>query len=123
MEESAAEYFIPQYSDAPCTVFSDAESLFGYLITHQDESYSVYFSHLVPRSDILNCMLFFTSDGNVIFGITVSHMNQQELMVHLNELLELVNGKAGYIAVEEPPPLTTKEFICIANEAALGKIR
>lgn len=65
--ESAAEYEIPQYSDAPTTVFTQASDLIRYCCDNPNEVHAVYWrSETRPE----HAMVFFYGDGGLIFGVS-----------------------------------------------------
>ncbi len=55
-------------------------------------------------------MLFFTSDGGLISGLTVATEDPELAGTTLRQLAESVDARYGYATWEQPPPDTALEF-------------
>ncbi|PTB92994.1 hypothetical protein C9994_13410, partial [Marivirga lumbricoides] len=69
-KESADEYEIPQYSENPNQKFNNAEDLMTFLESNAEYSQSIYWRNTEEKSLNKHGMIFYTSDGNMIFGIS-----------------------------------------------------
>ena len=67
-------------------------------------------------------MLFFTSDGAMIAGLTLHDESPDAVARTLRELAETLRADYGYVVWEEPPPDTREEFIERTAEAGLPKL-
>ena len=70
-EPSAAEYEFPQYSDRPGAVYSSPWELIDRLVAAPDQPHSLYWRNRRSAHE-LHAMLFFTTDGGLIAGLTVA---------------------------------------------------
>ena len=62
-------------------------------------------------------MLFFTTDGGLIAGLTVATEDLDRASTTLRQLAQSVDARYGYATGEQPPPDTTSEFKAIARTA------
>ena len=120
-DEAASEYEFPQYTDEPLGVYSSATDLIEKLIKNPNEPYSIYWNN-PQNGSVSNGMLFFTSDGRLIIGISVKTDKPGEIANYLQKLSKAVHGKFGYSAFEEPPPDTVQDFVDLVKASALPKI-
>lgn len=104
-EETAVDYPVPRYSDAPEICLDSADELLSYLERHSDEPHSIYWASQAS-GDPQNAMLFATVDGHAIYGLSVER-NEQE---YLATLMSFLNSANGYIDFEYPPPDSAPEF-------------
>ena len=120
-DEAATEYEFPQHVDEPLAVYSSVADLIGKLIANPNEAYSIYWNN--PRNGpVSNGMLFFTSDGSLIIGISVTTDESGETAKYLKELSKTVDGKFGYAIFEEAPPGTVQDFINLVKALPAPKI-
>lgn len=68
-EESADEYEVPQYGNKTDLVFSSSMELIDFLVEKHQEPYTIYWKN-TDKSDLIGSMCFFTTDGNIILGIS-----------------------------------------------------
>jgi hypothetical protein len=120
-EESADEYFIPQYSENPIIEFDNADDLMTYLESNPEYSQSIYWRNTDESNPNKHGMIFYTKDGNMIFGISrnadmsgnLKTENEDEC---LKEMKDFFNTELGYINYENPPADTYDEFVEIVNQ-------
>src|SRR4051794_31404958 len=93
MKESASDYSLPQYADAPNFVFHTASVLLEYLVDHPNEPYTVYYRTDDFCEPLQNAILSFTTDGHLIVGLTVHAQSPLELGKYLERLAIAVDGK------------------------------
>ena len=62
-------------------------------------------------------MLFFTTDGGLIVGLTATTEDPDLAATTLHALLKSVDARYGYSAWEQPPPGTASEFEAKARTA------
>jgi hypothetical protein len=111
--ESADEYQVPQYDENPTATFNAAEDAVAYCIVHPAESLNLYWRCL-GENDPAHAMVFFTADGSLILGLSVSEKSERWLA----DLLAATGGTTGAVAFEEPPPGTADEFLAWAEQRA-----
>lgn len=119
-EESSDEYLIPQYSDTPIEAFDNADDLMTYLESNPEYSQSIYWRNTDENNPNKHGMIFYTEDGNMIFGISrISDMSEESNTDNedacLQEMKEFFNSEIGYIHYESPPVNSYVEFIEIVN--------
>jgi hypothetical protein len=112
-EETADEYRIPQYSDSPHTIFRSSSEIISYCCSHISEPYSVYWKN-AGNSGPTFAMVFFTSDGFLILGLSVDEGMDKR---YFFELQKQTKSNIGYVTFECPPPGTAVEFCRLANQA------
>lgn len=100
---------MPQYGKTTAHVFHHSDAIIDYLTVNSNEPYSLYFKNR-NESEIHFAMLFFTSDGNLIIGISTPAGNSTQEQNVLKQLLEFAESDAGYITYEEPPPYSADTF-------------
>lgn len=105
---AADEYEFPEYSETPVVVFSTAAEAIRYCEAHPDAAHGFYFRN--PNGSPAHAMLFFTSDGGLILGVSVVEGEQRALA----ELREHAGSEVGYITFESPPAETVAEFYQVA---------
>jgi hypothetical protein len=111
-EETAVDYGIPQHVDSPHTTFLTAVEVVAYCCEHTSEPYSVYWRRL-GDGDPAYAMVFFTSDGFLILGLSTEEGTAKRCFA---ELLEHNGSDIGYVTIETPPPETATEFRRFAEE-------
>ena len=114
-EPSADEYEFPLHSDRPDAVYSSPWQLIDRLLAIPQQRHSIYWTNRDP-GDLRNAMLFFTTDGGLIAGLTVETDEPSRASTMLRQLAESLGARYGYAACEEPPPDTTSEFKARARE-------
>ncbi len=120
-EESADEYLIPQYSEDPTSKFDNAEELMIFLESNPEYSQSIYWRNKDEENLNKHGMIFYTKDGNMIFGITrnadmsgnLNTENEDECLMEMKKYFKTENG---YIQYENPPADSYDEFVGIVNE-------
>ena len=108
-EESAAEYEFPRFADRPDAVYDSPWDLIDRLLADPTQPHSLYWRN--PRSGpVLHAMLFFTTDGSLIAGLTVATEDQDRAGAMLRQLAGSVEARYGYALAEAPPPDSASEF-------------
>ena len=113
-EESAVEYEIPQYADQPEIMFYTAPDLIEYCCTHLSAVQTIYW-HNTTLMRPEHAMVFFLSDGHVVFGLSTDMDDEDEVQRLFNELQSFVGSTIAYVTYEEVPGLTAEEFIDLAR--------
>ena len=104
-EETQEDYSLPHLSDAPHIFFASQDELLDYLESHPSEPYALYWQSAVA-DDPRNAMVFPTSDGCMIYGLSV----EQRARRYLSEVMSFLKEGKGYVAFECPPPTTAAAF-------------
>lgn len=115
-EESAEEYEVPRNSDHPDSVYTSVDDLIRMLAASPAEGHAVYWHNSQP-GPILNGMLFFTTDGGLVVGLSIADEDADAARQILSQLAATVGAAHGYATFEEPPPATTPEFLARARSA------
>ena len=117
-KESADEYLIPQYADNPKYEFDNANDLMEYLEENPKIEQSIYWNNLDVGNLNRHAMIFYTSESNMIFGISRNNYgveNTQNEEVCLAEMKQFLETDKGYITYECPPETELDEFIKMVN--------
>lgn len=119
-EERAEEYFIPQYADNPTQQFSNAGDLMTYLETHPEYSNRIYWTNKNKINPNKHGMIFYTKDGNMIFGISREaamdgSLNTDNEVEGLRKMKAYFKTELGYIHYEHPPVDTYDKFVEVVN--------
>jgi hypothetical protein len=112
-EPAADEYEVPRYADAPAIVFRTPGELVAYCVGHPAEPHGVYWRCL-GGGDPARAMVFFTTDGALILGLSVASDADRWLA----ELLAATGSAVGWVGFEEPPPDSASEFAALAARQA-----
>lgn len=104
-EPSTEEYRVPQFADEPTTVFFESMELVAYCVAQHDVAHGIYWRNL-DDCDPFHAMVFFTSDGGMVLGLSVVANPDR----WLGDLLSMIGGEIGYWTFEEPPPDSILEF-------------
>ncbi len=111
-EETADDYCIPQHADSPHTIFRTAPEVVAYCCCHASETQSIYWRR-VGDGDPAYAMVFFTSDGFLILGLSTDESTADR---YFAELRTHAGSDTGYVTVESPPPETAAEFRRFTHE-------
>lgn len=114
-EESAVAYVVPQYAEDPIKEFKHAEDLMTFLEKHTHFGQSIYWRNTDANSLNLHAMVFYTEEGNMIFGISRTAEKAEEIedtnqFECLDEMKAFFNTDVGYIDYENPPEEPYFEF-------------
>ena len=113
-EPAADEVEVPQYADDPDAVFESPDDAVEWLLARPHEPHGLYWR--TPRGDgAAQAMLFFTTDGGLIAGLTVD--DDAAAADWLRRLAGSVDARYGYVAFETPPPETAADFRAAAAGA------
>jgi len=107
-EQSAEDYVFAQFTGQPLLIVKLAREAIQYCESHSAETQSLYFRNLGAGPE--HAMLFFTSDGGLVFGLSVVERPDEWFA----RLKDYVGSDCGYIAFESPPPVTVAEFRALA---------
>ncbi|HET8741808.1 MAG TPA: hypothetical protein VFM41_04245 [Gaiella sp.] len=99
----------PQYSDRPDAVYGSPWQLIDQLLAQPTQPHSLYWRNPRP-GHVLHAMLFFTTDGGLIAGLTVATEDPERAGTTLRQLARSVDGRYGYATWEQPPPDTAFDF-------------
>jgi hypothetical protein len=108
----ATEYEVPQFAEHPTTLFQSADELIAYLEVNQNELHAIYWYNL-EEGGLTGAMCLFTSDGQVIFGITCKtlHPDTTNEAHYLQALLHFCNSTQGLIEYDTPAARDTAAFL------------
>lgn len=120
-EESTDEYIIPQFSENPEHEFDNAEDVMTFLESNSEYSQGIYWRNKDEENLNKHGMIFYTSDGNMILGISRNadmsgNLNTENEDECLKEMKKYFKTENGYIHYENPPADSYDEFVAIVNE-------
>jgi hypothetical protein len=110
-EPCADDYPVPESSDSRTLVLQTDNEILTFLADHPNEPYALYWNGAGASST--QAMLFYTCDGNIIFGLAVEAEYPAD---HLRHLSEFVGAEFAMLGTEERPPSTTPEFIALCQQ-------
>lgn len=110
-EPYADDYPVPEGSDSPKLVFKTETEILRYLADHPGEPYALYWND--GRASSTQAMLFYTADGNIIFGLAVETASPSESLGHLAAFL---GAEFSMLGSEARPPSATAEFIALCQQ-------
>lgn len=108
-EQASVDYCFPRYVELPQLVLESAEEAMHYCVSHPTEAQSFYFRNTNPEP--AHAMLFFTSDGGLILGLSVHEDSDR----WFDRLKEHTRCTIGYITHESPPVDTVAAFRVMAT--------
>ena len=105
--ESADEYEIPQYAEAPTTVFTEVADLIRHCCSNRSEVHTIYW-----RSDSQSehAMVFFLRDGGLIVGISTPADDARRVDEVACELERFLGSQEVIVTYENLPPDSTEDF-------------
>ena len=109
--ESADEFGFPEFAEVPTVVFTTSAEAIRYCEAHPGAAHRFYFRN--PKGSPAHAMLFFTSDGGLILGLSVVKGEKQAY----SRLVGHAGSDIGYITFESPPHDTAAEFRQAAEAA------
>ena len=120
-QESADEYFIPQYSENPIHKFDNVGKLMIFLESNREYAQNIYWESTVDENLNKHAMIFYTKDGCMIFGIsqnaeTNGEFNTKTIDTCLLKMKEFLKTNIGYIDYENPPANTYKKFVELVED-------
>jgi len=107
------DYPVPEAAAEPEAILETESEILVYLESHPKEPYGLYWNDAAP-STYDQAMLFYTSDGMVIFGLACGEHSVEE---KLKKLRECVGAKWAMKGWEQRPPETSTEFIKLCQQA------
>ena len=113
-EQSADEYEVLQYAQSPARIFRTPEELIDHCCHHKEECHAIYWRVLANEAS--HAMLFFLSDGHVIYGLSVDSEKQASIDRLRDQMTETLEASPPLVLWECAPPDSATEFI-----AALSK--
>ncbi|HTI72788.1 MAG TPA: hypothetical protein VMF06_22635 [Candidatus Limnocylindria bacterium] len=114
-EPTRVDYPVPENSDLPKYLFKTESEILNYLETHSGEPYGLYWND--AGGSRAQAMLFYTTDGKVIFGLA---NDEPEPGKTLKELADFVGATYSMFGSEQRPPETTREFIAACSPSCAG---
>jgi hypothetical protein len=105
---SAEDYPVPEYTNNPARLFLNTTDLILYLEEKSTYSYSIYWRNEDQLSDIKHGMVFYTTDGMMIFGVSIEEYDPNN---DIYKAIKTFTGSTmGCMTVEEAPPDNYIEF-------------
>jgi hypothetical protein len=121
MSEAAEDYPFPGFPAPPETTYDSPWTLAERLVREPSRSYAIYWS-AGRRAPLLAAMLFFTSDGGLIAGLTLPDREDGGIARALIDLAESLGGRFGMTLWEQPPPERAADFLADVRTAAGPKL-
>jgi hypothetical protein len=111
-QEATSRYEIPQFSESPDFLFTNADELITYLEQHPNELHAIYWLNK-DASPLRGAMCIFTSDGQVILGLYCETLRPdiRNEQFYLERLMAFCNSTDGLIEYEQPAAQDTLEFL------------
>ena len=115
----ALEFEVPQYAESPDIVYASAEELIAYLEKHPHEVHAIYWENK-EESQLRAAMCLFTSDGQVIMGLTtITHFPDTTVEKHyLKQLEAFCHSNIGLIEYDTPAAKDSAEFLLRVEKQA-----
>ena len=108
---STTEFFVLESSAAPEKVFHSEREIMAYLEEHPEEPYGLYWNDANMGSfDV--AMAFYTSDGQVIYGLAFSTQDPAGLLGEMEAFVGTTYSLRDYGG---RPPSCSEEFINLSN--------
>ncbi len=101
-EESADEYEVPQFTDKPEVIYKKDRDLIQHCEKNKNIEHAIYW-RATNGSKPEHGMVFYLSDGFVIYGLSTDAANQEFAAELLIEMKKYLNTAHGYIAHEASP--------------------
>lgn len=120
----ASEFEIPQHADPPEILFTSDKELIAYLESHPNERHAIYWENK-EVSQLRAAMCLFTSDGQVIVGLTCE-TNYPDTTIeqhYLKQLQEFCNSTIGLIEYDTPAAKDTADFLQRIEKPSLNHPR
>lgn len=105
--ESADEYEIPQYSDAPTAVYTKASELIRHCCDNPNEAHTVYWR---SENEPAHAMVFFLGDGGLIFGVSTPADDHNRINSVADDLGRFLNSEEVIVTYEDLPPESSEDF-------------
>lgn len=103
----AEDYPVPQYAESARFILTSWVELRDFLVKHSEVDYLVDWE--CPKLRAL-LSLIFTSDGQLMVGLSFSGQSLIDVMKVLVELVERLDVRCALISEEDTPPLDVQEF-------------
>jgi hypothetical protein len=124
-EETANEYEYPQYSDSSSQMFDTVDQLMDFLEQSKKSKYNLYWHNIDSSKPNQHCMLFYTKDEALVFGISreadiedrTNTRNEEEC---LDLMLTFFQTDIGYITYEDLPADSFEEFLIEYKKRVIG---
>jgi hypothetical protein len=114
---TATEYEVPQYTERPLIVFSEATELIRLCESRPEFGHAVYWEHAEVMGEPRAAHVHFLSDGGLVLGLSTARRERPAQDRLLSELREFAGSGVGYITYEEPPASSSAEFQRLAAMA------
>lgn len=110
--EAASDYVFPQFGDKPVCVCDAADEVIDILMAHPDEPYSLYWTNPNENEDVNLGMLFFTSDGELVLGLSLKTLDREVISKHRHRLKSILDIRCDYVDYSDGlPPQTAEAFL------------
>ena len=111
-QEYGHAFEIPQFSENPTIILKTANELIEYLDQNKNEVHAIYWYNK-DESELRGAMCLFTSDGQVIVGLTCETLYPDTTSEsnYIDELKRFCNSTIGLIEYEKPAARDTAEFL------------
>ena len=104
---SADEYEIPQFSDAPTVVYTNAAELIRHCCENRTVVHAIYWRS-AARCE--HAMVFFLADEGLILGISTPADDAPRVDLIADQLSRHVGSDDVYVTYEDTPPESIREF-------------
>lgn len=116
MSEAEDGYDFPRYPGPPEVTYASPWELSERLVGEPARPYAIYWT-AGREANLVAAMLFFTSDGGLIAGLSLPDTQDGAIERALTDLAETVGGRFGMTLWEEPPPERAADFLAAARTA------
>lgn len=123
-EAYASEFEVPQHADPPDQVFTASDDLMRYMEQHPNEMHAIYWENK-ELSTIRAAMCLYTSDGQVIVGLTSETYFPDTSLErdYLQQLEAFCNSSISLIEYDTPAAKDTTEFLQRVEQQRFQLIR
>lgn len=108
-EESAVDYHVPRPATAPAIVFHRAADLIEHCCDHPATAHSIYWQATTGDTPG-HAMIFFLSDGYVIYGLSTAAAEEGVTRSLLDDLKRHFHSDDALLRHEEAPPHSAAAF-------------
>ena len=116
MTEAADGYDFPGFPEPLEATYASPWELCERLVREPARPYAIYWT-AGTEATLVAAMLFFTSDGGLIAGLSVPDTEAGVIERALKDLAASVGGRFGMTLWEEPPAERAADFVAAARAA------
>jgi hypothetical protein len=111
--ESADEYEIPQYSEAPTVVYTNAAEVIRHCCENRSEVHAIYW-----RTDARweHAMVFFLADEGLILGVSTPAADASRVDQIAEQLSRHVGSDDVYVTYEDTSPDSIRDFNALLRD-------